>query len=188
MDPPASAAAARVARDEELRGECAKAFAHYKKGNLTRATDLLKKLLARHPAHPLLHFAYTRLSHMLMLDQRQQMSVVQQFHECSVRVRAAVNACPHSLLPRLLCAQAYHDIPAPTEQSLDVALGTLRAFANAAGRKPLNVADLQYAKAIATFDEELFTLALLPDVRECADPDAYRREAGAYTRPLLSST
>jgi hypothetical protein len=30
-DPSISTAAARAARDEELRGECAKVFAHYKK-------------------------------------------------------------------------------------------------------------------------------------------------------------
>ena len=43
--------------------------------------------------------------------------------------------------------------------------------------KPLNAADLEYAKAIVTFDDEVFMLALLPDVRECDDPAAYRREA-----------
>jgi hypothetical protein len=39
MDPCTSAAVEEAARDEELRGECAEAFEHYKKGNLTRATD-----------------------------------------------------------------------------------------------------------------------------------------------------
>jgi len=130
MDPSTCAAAELTARDEELRGECAKAFAHYKKGSLTRATELLQKLLARHPAHPLLHYAYTRLAHMQLLMARGPLAgIVQQFGECSLRVRAAVNACPHSLLPRLLCAQAYYDIPAPNEQSLEVALATLRAGA-----------------------------------------------------------
>jgi hypothetical protein len=42
---------------------------------------------------------------------------------------------------------------------------------------PLNTADLEDAKAIATLDEEVFTLALLPDVRECADSAAYRYQA-----------
>jgi outer membrane protein assembly factor BamD (BamD/ComL family) len=63
MDPSTSTAAGQAARDEELRGECVKAFAHYKKGNLTQAVELVQKLLARHPAHPLLHFAYMRLAH-----------------------------------------------------------------------------------------------------------------------------
>jgi len=71
MDPSTGVSAVQAARDEELRGECAKAFEHYKKGNLTRGTKLLQKLLARHPAHPLLHFAYVRLSHKQALAERQ---------------------------------------------------------------------------------------------------------------------
>jgi hypothetical protein len=46
MDTSTSAAAAQAAREEELRGECANAFTHYKSGNLTLGTALLQKLLA----------------------------------------------------------------------------------------------------------------------------------------------
>ena len=177
MDPATSAAAAQVARDEELRGECAKAFEYYKKGNLTRATELLKKLLARHPAHPLLHYAYMRLAHMPLLEQRQPAGIMKHMDECTDRVEAAIVACPLSLLPRLLFTQVCYDVPVPSDQALHVALATLRDLNTAAAAMPLNAADLHYARAIATFDEKVFELALLPHVRECADPAAYRREA-----------
>jgi len=179
MDPSTSAAAGPAARDEELRGECAKAFEHYKKGNLKQATELLEKLLARHPAHPLLHYAYMRLAHtQLLMAQTQPAGIMKQFGECGVRGKAALKACPHSLLPRLLFAQAYYDLPVPNnDQALGVALANLRTFATGAAQRPLHAADLEYAKAIATFDEEVFTLAFLPDVRECAEPAGYRREA-----------
>ena len=177
MDPSTSAAAAQAARDEELREECAKAFEHYKKGNQTRGTQLLQKLLARHPAHPLLHYAYMRLAHMLLLELRQPAGIMKQMDECSDRVEAAIAPCPHSLLPRLLFDQVCYDVPVPSDQALDVALATLRTIASNAAAMPLNAADIHDAKAIATFDDEVFTLALFPDVRECADPAAYRREA-----------
>jgi len=44
----------------------------------------------------------------------------------------------------------------------------------------------RYVKSIATFDKD--ALLFFPDVLECADPAAYRSAAGAYTRPLFSST
>jgi len=178
MDPSTSATADQTARDEELRGECAKAFELYKKGNLTRGTEPLQTLLARHPAHPMLHYAYMRLAHMLLLEQRQPADILKHMDACSDRVEAAIRACPHSLLPRLLFDQLCCDVPVPNnDQALDVALATLRTVHTDAAAMPLNAADLQYAKAIATFDEEVCTLALLPDIRECADPAAYRREA-----------
>ena len=179
MDPSTSAAARQAARDEEVRGECAKAFEHCNTGDLTRGSDL-KKLLARYPAHPLLHVAYMRIAHMLLLERRQLAGIMQQMDDCIDRAEAALKACPHSLLARLLFAQAYPDVPV----HLDVALATLRTFTTAAAKQPLNVADLQHATAIATFDEGVFTLALLPDVRECADPAAYRREALACLAKL----
>jgi len=70
-----------------------------------------------------------------------------------------------------------YDVPVPSSKLSDGLLDTLRGNAADAAKMPLNVAELEYAKAIATFDEEVFTLALLPDVRECADSAAYRREA-----------
>ena len=177
MDPSSSAAAGLAACDEELRGERAKAFEHYKKGNLPRATELLQKLLARPPAHPLLHCALMRLSHLLLLEQRQPARVEKQFDECGVRANAALSACPHSILPRLLYFHVCCDIPLLNAKVLDDMLNGLRGNAAVAANKPLNAADFKYAKAIATFDEEVFTLALLPDVCECADPAEYRREA-----------
>ena len=172
-----SAAPEQAARDEELRGECAKAFAHYKQGNRTRGTQLLQKLLARHPAHPLLHYAYMRLAHMQLLMAQGSMAGIQkQFEECTDRARAALNACPHYLLPCLLYFQLCHDVRIPNAQ-VDDMLHALRGYPTTAAKKPVNVADLEYAKAIATFDKEVFTLALLPDVRECADPAAYRNKA-----------
>ena len=116
MDPPTSAATAQAARDEELRGECAKAFAHYKKGNLTRATQLLKKLLARHPAHPLLHYAYGRLAHRLFLEQRQPAGLNEQIEEFLSCAIAAREACPGSLLPCHLYAPACYDFPTHSDR------------------------------------------------------------------------
>jgi hypothetical protein len=89
-----SAAPEQAARDEELRGECAKAFAHYKQGNRTRGTQLLQKLLARHPAHPLLHYAHARLSHKLALEQRTLDSLVEHFVDSRQLAAWAVMACP----------------------------------------------------------------------------------------------
>jgi len=183
MDPPTSADAAQAALDEELRGDCAKAFAHYKRGNLTRATELLKKLLARHPAHPLLHYAYTRLGHMLFLEQRHPAGVDEQMEECGNRAGAARRACPGSLLPYLLVAQISYDYPAFSTTVDDLRL--LRAIADGAGASALCDADLENAKAIATFAEEVFTLALFPDVRECADSAAYRTQALANLNKAL---
>ena len=177
MDPPTSAAVAQASRDEELRGECAKAFEHYKRGNLTRGTELLEKLLTRHPAHPLLHFAYARLAHLRALEQRQLAGVKKQFEECGNRAEAAIKACPASLLPRLLYAQAFYDFPTLNDQVLDVVLDTVRAVAADGAARPLDTTDLVYARAIATFDEEVPTLPLLPDVRECADSAAYQSQA-----------
>ena len=88
-----------------------------------------------------------------------------------------VIACPGSLLPYLLYAQIRYDCPIPNAHVDGFLDAFFRGLADAAAKKPLNAADLEYAKAIATFDEEVFTLALLPDVRECADSAAYRREA-----------
>jgi hypothetical protein len=175
MDPPTGAAAAQAARDEELRGECANAFEHYKKGNLTLGTNLLQKLLARHPAHPLLHYALVRLAHMLFLEQRQLEGIMTHFKECWNRVEAARKACPGSLLHYLLDAQAFCDCPMTNDQALDA----VRAAAPSSAATRLNTTDLQYAKAIATFDEDVFGLAMFPDVRECANPAAYRSQAVA---------
>ena len=166
MDPSTNTAAEQGARDEELRGKCAKAFAHYKKGNLTRGTDLVKKLLARHPAHPVLHFAHVRLSHLRALEQRQSAGVVHQFRECCEGVVAAAKACPNSLLVRLFVTQVFYDFPIPNDQ-VDEDLDFLRKLAAAAAKMPLAAADLEYAKAIATFDEDVYTLALLQDVPYC---------------------
>ena len=145
MDPSTSAAAGPAARDEELRGECAKAFALYKKGNLTRGTAHLEKLLALHPAHPLLHFAYLRLAHLLLLEKRQLAGIMKQMSECGYRATAAAEACPHSLLPCLFVAQMCYDTPAPNEH-IDSNLGFVRKIAAAAAAASLNAADLEYAK------------------------------------------
>jgi len=177
MDPPTSAAAAQAARDETLRGECAKAFEHYKKGNLKRGTELLQKLLARHPRHPLLHYAYGRLAHMLFLGQRQLAGVMKQLEECAERADAACDACPDSLLPYLLHAQIVVDSPVANRQVLSDVVDALRRGAAAVAAQPISTGDLELAKAIATFDEDVFTLALFPDARECADYAAYRSQA-----------
>ena len=175
MAPSASAVAGQAARVEELRGECAKAFVHYKKGNLTQATNLVKNLLARHPANPLPHNVYVRLSHLLALEQKKQPAVdVTQFE----RATEAMKACPDSLLPSLLFAQLTYDFPPPENMSgTDGVLAGLRRWVADAAAMPLNnaAADIEYAKAIATFDES--ALLFFPDVRECADSAAYRSAA-----------
>ena len=175
MEPSTSSAAGQAKREEELRGECAKAFAHYKKGpNLQQATELLQTLLARHPKHPLLHFALIRLSHMLLLEQRQLAGVNTKIKECCERATAAREACPAScLLYDLFIAQVLYDVPTVDHRALD----GLRDLAAVAAARPLNAADLQTAEAIATFDEDMFALTIFPDVRECADSAAYQAQA-----------
>ena len=172
MDPSTSAAALQAARDKELRGECAKAFALYEQGNLECGTELLQKLLARHPAHPLLHCAYVRMVHMQLLEQRQPASIMKQRDECLKRILVAFKACPGSLLPPLLMAQVVCDDPTSNGE-LEHALNALRMIAANAVGKPISAADFEYAKAIASFDDEMFTLALMPDVRECTDFNDY---------------
>ena len=169
--------AAQAARDEELRGACAKAFTHYGNGHPRRGEKLLLKHLARHPQHRLLHYAYARLAHRRALEQRQPDIHTKQFDECRERVKAAGIACSFSLLPYLLGTQAFYDFPKHSDQALDADLDAVRKFAAAIAGKPLYAADIQYARAIATFDEEMFTLALFPDVRGCADSAAYGFEA-----------
>ena len=56
-------------------------------------------------------------------------------------------------------------------------VNTVPALATSAAARSLITDDFEHARAIATFDEEVFTLALLPVVRECADSAAYVREA-----------
>ena len=174
MDPSTGVSAVQAARDEELRGECAKAFEHYKKGNLTRGTKLLQKLLARHPAHPLLHFAYVRLSHKQALAERQPAGDSNPLRECHARTAAALRACPGaSLFWALLGAQIYYD--APPSDGVDGFLTTLRDRAAGEAASPLVADDFELAKAIATFDKD--ALLFLPDVRECADSAAYQTQA-----------
>jgi len=186
MDPCTSAAAEQTpaARDEELRGECAKAFAHYKKGDVMRGTELLQKLLARHPAHPLLNYAYARLAHMLYLAQRQSAGAVTLFDECRHRAFAALQANPNSLHPYLFLVQILCDYPVANDEALDTLLDTVRAVATPAATRPFTSADFEYAKAIATFDTG--ALQFLPDVRECADSAAYRCEALACLTKALA--
>ena len=176
-DPSVNTATGQAARDEELRGECAKAFEYYKQGNLRQGTQLLLKLLAWHPAHPVLRYAYWRLSHMQLLEQRRSAGVMKQIDECRDRAVAARKACSSSLLPSLLFVQILYDYPIPDDEALGAFLDIARTMAAQAAARPLATADLQHAKVIATFDDEVFTLALFPDVRECADPAAYRAQA-----------
>jgi len=84
-----------------------------------------------------------------------------------VRSRPAQTPC------RLLFAQVAHDSPT---QNVGV-LRALDGIAAAAAATPLAAADLEYAKAIAMFDED--ALLFFPDVRECADSAAYHAEAVA---------
>jgi len=95
------------------------------------------------------------------------------------RVQCDVRPCRNSLLAYLCIAQMLYDVPAPTDQ-IDELFKVLCEMATAAAAKPLAApADLEYAQAIATFDDGVFTLALFPDVRGCADSAAYRSEAVA---------
>jgi hypothetical protein len=186
MDPSTSAAAAQAARDEDLRGVCAKAFTHYENGYPRRGEKLLVKFLARHPARPLLHYARVRLAHKAALGLRQPVDAMTQFEVCKTLVLEAQQACRDLLLARLMCAQVLCDEPPhhllyDGPFSVNAVLGVMRDLGTLAAAisaiSPLNTAVFEHAKAIATFDEEVFTLALLPDVRECADSAAYRREA-----------
>jgi len=111
---------------------------------------------------------------MLFLEQRQEAGVNEQFVEFRERVKAGGEACA-SRLPFLLFAQVCYDFP--SHQALGAFLNTVRTVAADVAASPIFAGDMEYAKAIATFDEEVFTLALLPDVRECADSAAYLAQA-----------
>ena len=111
------------------------------------------------------------------MEQRQPAGVKKQSAECLDRTMAAGEACSGSLLPGLIYAQALYDFPKLNAQGLDIILDNLRGVVAYVAGCPLNTADLECAKVIATFDEDVFTLALLLDVRECADSGAYWREA-----------
>ena len=178
MAPSTCAAAAQAARVEELRGVCAKAFTHYENGHPRRGEKLLLKLLARHPRHPLLHYARVRLAHKPALELREPADAVEKFRECMELAYAAFTACRDSLLPHLLLAHVVHDDPTRGGVADDpIPLDALRNLAASAAARPLYAADLEYAKAITTFDEEVFALPLFPDVRGCADSAAYRSQA-----------
>jgi len=99
----------QAAHDEALRGECAKAFALYKNGNLKQASKHLQKLIARHPAHPLLHYAYGRLAHLLALEQRDEVGIITRFNECLDCAVAATKVCSDDqcLLHILLLSQLH---------------------------------------------------------------------------------
>jgi hypothetical protein len=120
-----------------------------------------------------------RMAHMLLLEQRQLAGVDTHMAECLNRVHAANEAFSGSLIHVLLLAQLYYDFPTLNDQALDDGLAAVRAVAAVVAATPAapNAADLEYAKAIATFDEEVFTLALFPDVRECADSAPCRTQA-----------
>jgi len=179
MDPSPSAAAAQAARDEELRAVCAKAFTHYENGHPRRGEKQLLKFLARHPAHPLLHYARVRLAHKSALELRQPTDAMNQFTVCNKLASAAFTACPDSLLFYLLLAHMNCDAPVyyETQTHVDNVLKLLRSLTASAAKIRLDAADFEYAKAIATFDEEVFALPLFPDVRDCADSAAYRSQA-----------
>jgi hypothetical protein len=61
---------------------------------------------------------------------------------------------PGSLLARLLIVQVCCDLPVPTDPVDDESCYSTMAAATAAS--PVNAADLKYARAVATFDEEVW--------------------------------
>ena len=174
MDSSTGVTAAQAARDEELRGACAKAFAHYKKGNLTRGTKLLEKLLARHPAHPLLNFAYARLSHKRALAAA---SGRQEYVQGVPLARSSGAQGLLGLVPAIMAPPRRPDLLRlpHTQRRGRPRPDILRTRAAEAAASPLDAADFELAKAIAMFDED--ALLLLPDARECADSAAYQTEA-----------
>jgi len=87
-----------------------------------------------------------------------------------------MTACPDSLLLKLLLAQVICDEPRYGDRGGEL-LAVISDKLTVEAAVPLYAVDLEYAQAIATFDEQVSTLALLPDVRGCADPATYRSEA-----------
>lgn len=152
------------ARDEELRLECAKVFGYYKEGNVKlQGTKVLERLFRQHPSHPLPHYTYVRISHKMALEPpRQEESLRKLFRKCHERAAAALNACPDSLVIRLLFAEVCFDNPFLTDEqrsSLGASCAPPQVTAECAS------ADLRLMATIASFDEEVKDLPLFPDIR-----------------------
>ena len=165
----------------ELCLACAVAFSYYKKGNVKQGTKELERLLKLHPAHPLPHYAYVRMAHKMALEQSQEASLKRQFKACHDRAEAALSACPNSLVLRLLFAQVHLDDPF---LELREGVSTLQAACAPAHRPAPTAeasADLELAKAIATFDEVINDLPVFPDLRMCgANSESFSSEAEWY--------
>ena len=192
----ASDKAAKSAADKELRAECAKAFSYYRKGNETRAVKELERLVKSHPAHPFPRFALVRLAHTCALEQRQESTVLKRFKEAAEKARAAIDACPDSLILRLLYSQVCVDSPAQD----DAVLRGLEENANrvqdlvgssadvAAGcNTSAVVVALKHLKAMAIIDGKVLDLPLFPDIRgETMDPGNFGLSTRLVSRKAKS--
>mgnify|MGYP001982171948 CR=1 FL=1 len=182
----ADAAAAQKAKEKEIRLECAKAFACYKKGNVRQGGKDLEKLLKAHPNHPLPHYAYVRISHKVALgtSAANRKFLEKAFKETRDRAKAALVACPDSLVIRLLFAQVVMDTPLPPTDD-HVALRAAIDDAHVPTEGTAAPADFKHAKAAASFDDDHVALPLFPDLRECVDSKAYASEAADMMKATL---
>lgn len=158
----ASPADAAKALDKEVRAECEKAFGYFKKGNAKQCTKEMERLIKKYPGHPLPHIGHVRISHKLALEQRTLRNVTRLFKECHERVSAAVDACPDSILVKLMFVEVVYDDPFPSDE----AKARVETLATAELPSGAGRSDLKVAKALAreSFDEHILMLPFFPDI------------------------
>jgi len=92
-----------------IQKACARAFKLYNEGNVQAGTQAVERLLRQQPSHTLPHYMHVRIAHKAALEMRLSDTLQQPFDECLKRVAAALVACPHSLIIRLLSAEVCFD-------------------------------------------------------------------------------
>ena len=158
----ASPADAAKALDKEVRAECEKAFGYFKKGNAKQCTKEMERLIKKYPGHPLPHIGHVRISHKLALEQRTLKNVTRLFKESHERVSAALDACPDSILVKLMFVEVVYDNPFPSDE----AVARVETLATAELPSGAGRSDLKVAKALAreSFDEHILKLPFFPDI------------------------
>ena len=122
----------------------------------------MERLIKKYPGHPLPHIGHVRISHKLALEQRTLKNVTRLFKECHERASAAVDACPDSILVKLMFVEVVYDDPFPSDE----AVARVETLATAELTSGAGRSDLKVAKALArdSFDEHILKLPFFPDI------------------------
>ena len=158
----ANPADAAKSLDKEVRDACVKAFGYVKKGNAKQCIKEMDRLIKQYPGNPLPHMGRVRISHRLALAQRTSANLTKQFKECYERASAAVEACPDSILVKLMLVEVVYDDPFASADAME----RVRELAEAELPPGAGKSDLKLAKALTrdSFDEEALLLPFFPDI------------------------